>query len=347
MRLPSLAGALLVLAVVLAGCATPTPPATSDVEPAPRAVVPTMPADGVVARDADFALVLIRAGDTYATLSQRFLDDAGKAWWLSRFNHDEPLEAGALVAVPLQVRNAVGVYPSGYQTISVLCYHRFGTRGGSRLNVTAAAFEAQMDYLARNGFTVVPMARLAGFLDGKAALPPKTVVITIDDGYKSSFEIAWPILRKFGFPATVYLYSDFVGAGDALSWGQMKEMTAGGLIDIQPHSKSHANLTLRLPGETDARYRDRIRREVDVPVATIKDKLAVPTFSYAYPYGDVNEYVVELLAKQKVNYGVTVTPGGNAFYAYPFMLRRSMIFGNDDLEAFKAKLTTFVRTGAR
>jgi hypothetical protein len=73
----------------------------------------------------------------------------------------------------------------------------------------------------------------------------------------------------------------------------------------------------------------------------------VNSFSYAYPYGDVNEYVVELLAKQKVNHGVTVTPGGNAFYAYPFMLRRSMVFGNDDLDAFRAKLTTFVRTGAR
>ncbi len=347
MRLSFMPGALLVLAVALAGCATPTPPAALPYEPSPRAVAPTMPADGVVARDADFAVVLVRPGDTYTKLAQRFLDDADKGWWLSRFNHDEPLEVGALVAVPLQVRNAVGVYANGYQTVTVLCYHRFGARGGSRLNVTAAAFEAQMDFLSRNGYTVVSMSRLAGFLEGRVALPPKTVVITIDDGYKSSFEIAWPILHKFGFPATVYLYSDFVGAGDALSWSQMKEMTAGGLIEIQPHSKTHANLTLRLPGETDARYRARIRREVDAPVATIKDKLAVNSFSFAYPYGDVNEYVVDLLAKQKVNYGVTVTPGGNAFYAYPFMLRRSMVFGNDDLEAFKAKLTTFVRTGAR
>ena len=347
MRFAPIPGALLVLAVVLAGCATPTPPEAPVFEPPPRAAAPVMPADGVVARDPNFALVLVRPGDTYATLAQRFLDDAGKGWWLSKFNHGEPLEVGALVAIPLQVRNAVGVYASGYQTVSVLCYHRFGNRGGSRLNVTAAAFEAQMEYLARNGYTVVPMSRLAGFLEGRVALPQKTVVLTIDDGYKSSFEIAWPILRKFGFPATVYLYSDFVGAGDALSWGQMKEMTAGGLIEIQPHSKTHANLTLRLPGETDARYRERIRREVEGPVATLKDKLAVNSFSYAYPYGDVNEYVVELLAKQKVSHGVTVTPGGNAFYAYPFMLRRSMVFGNDDLETFKAKLTTFVRTGAR
>ena len=311
----------------------------------PRMAAPAA-TDPVVARDGDFVVVIVGAGDTYSTLAQRYLNDAGKGWWLSRFNHDAPLVPGALVAVPLRIRNNVGVYPDGYQTVSVLCYHRFGTRG-SRLNVTSAAFEAQMEFLARNGYNVIPLSRLATFLEGREALPPKTVVITIDDGYRSAFEIAWPILRKFGFPATVYLYSDFIGAGDALSWAQMQELSASGLIDIQPHSKTHANLTLRLPGETEARYRERIRREVDVPVAAIRDRLATPSFSYAYPYGDVNEHVIELLARQKVSHGVTVTPGGNAFYAYPYMLRRSMVFGNEDLDAFKAKLITFVRTGTR
>ena len=62
------------------------------------------------------------------------------------------------------------------------------------------------------------MARLARFLAGKEALPTKTVVITIDDGYRATYEIAFPILRKHGFPATVFLYSDFVGAADAMTW---------------------------------------------------------------------------------------------------------------------------------
>ena len=61
----------------------------------------------------------------------------------------------------------------------------------------------------------------------------------------------------------------------------------------------------------------------------------------------MNEFVVELLAAQRVRLGVTVTPGGNGFYAYPYMLRRSMVFGNEDLDAFRAKLVTFVRTAAR
>ena len=189
--------------------------------------------------------------------------------------------------------------------------------------MTPAAFAAQMQFLAKNGYHVLPLARIDEFLAGRTPLPKKSVVITIDDGYRSTFDIAFPILKQHGFPATVFLYSDFVGAGDALTWAQMKEMAASGLVDIQPHSKTHANLTLRLADETDARYRERVRREVDTPIALIKERLSLPSTSFAYPYGDVNEIVVDLLARQGTQMGVTVTPGGNGFFAYPYMLRRN------------------------
>jgi peptidoglycan/xylan/chitin deacetylase (PgdA/CDA1 family) len=257
---------------------------------------------------------------------------------------DRGARRATIVVIPLRIRNALGVYASGYQTIPILCYHRFGPRA-TKLNVAPAAFEAQMEYLARNGYTVITLKRLARFLEGTEPLPAKTVAITIDDGYRSTYEIAYPILRKFGFPATVFLYTDFVGASDAMTWPQMKEMEASGLIDIQPHSKSHANLALRLPGETEAKYKERIKREVDMPVAVLRDRLGDGSFTYAYPYGDVNEWVVDLLTSQKVTLGVTVTPGGNGFFAYPFMLRRSMVFGDQDLEGSRPS-HTFVRPRA-
>ena len=330
------------LLALVASCATPPPPPPEQPPPVPPAVDP----GPVVGRDNDYVIVSARSGETLASLAERYLGDAGKAWWIAQLNNASTVREGQIVVVPLRQRNAIGVFANGYQTVPILCYHRFGTKT-SKLNVTPAAFEQQMEWLARNGYTVVTLARLARFLDGKEALPAKSVAITIDDGYRSSYEIAYPILRKYGFPATVFLYTDFVGASDAMSWAQMKDMTSSGLVTIQPHSKSHANLTQRLPNETDARYRDRIRREVDAPVTVIKERLAEPIFAFAYPYGDVNEYVVDLLVKDSVGQGVTVTPGGNPFYAYPYMLRRTMIFGNDDLDAFKAKLVTFVRTGAR
>lgn len=330
------------LAAVLAGCATP-PPAPPAAEPV---VVVPVDAGPVLARDDDFVIVTAQAGESLGSLAQRYLGDFNRAWWIAQFNNITAVRAGQIVTIPLRLHNPLGVYANGYQTVPILCYHRFGTRA-TKLNVTPAAFEAQMDYLARNGYTVVSMKRLARFLEGKEALPAKSVAITIDDGYRSTFEIAYPILRKFGLTATVFLYTDFVGASDAMTWAQMKEMMASGVVEIEPHSKSHANLTLRLPGETEARYKDRIRREVDAPVAVLRERLADASFTFAYPYGDVNEYVVELLQKLSVSQGVTVTPGGNPFFAYPYMLRRSMVFGNEDLDSFKAKLVTFVRTASR
>jgi peptidoglycan/xylan/chitin deacetylase (PgdA/CDA1 family) len=334
-------GAAIVAAIALAGCVTapPQPP------PAPEVVVAPLRGT-LLARDEAFAVVLAGPGDTLATLAQRYLGDQGKRWWITEFNNIDEVHPGQTVVIPLKTINPSGVYANGFVTIPILCYHRFGPRP-SQLAVTPAAFEAQMDYLARNGYHVLSLARAMAFIERGEPIPRKSVVLTIDDGYRSTYDVAFPILRKYGFPATVFLYSDFVGAPDALTWPQMKEMEASGLVNIQPHSKTHSNLTLRMPGESDAKYRERIRAEVDTPVRLIQDRLAVPSLSYAFPYGDVNETVVDLLKKQGVRLGVTVTPGGNGSFAYPFMLRRSMVFGGDSIDVFKSKLSTFTQAPAR
>jgi peptidoglycan/xylan/chitin deacetylase (PgdA/CDA1 family) len=329
--------AAIIAAIVLVGCAdTPLRPS-----PSPEAA--TAAQEGVVlARDESFAIVVAAPGDDLDTLAQRFLGDRSRRWWISEFNNIDEVRPGQTVVIPLRATNPSGVYANGYLTIPILCYHRFGSRS-SQLAVSPAAFEAQMDYLARNGYQVIPLARLTGFLERGEPIPRKSVVLTIDDGYRSAYEVAFPVLRKYGFRATVFLYSDFVGAPDALTWSQMKEMEASGLVNIQPHSKTHANLTMRLAGESDAKYRDRLRSEVDTPIRLIQDRLAVPSVSYAFPYGDVNETVVDLLKRQGVRVGVTVTPGGNGSFAYPFMLRRTMVFGGDGIDVFKSKLATFAQ----
>ncbi len=334
---PAIALALLAL---VAGCATPPP---GPLPPAPAAPPAATPAHGpLIAQGDDYLVVAAEAGDSFDSLARRYLGDAAKAWWIAQFNDATAVRAGDILVIPRHAPHPLGVVATGYQTVPILCYHRFGNRA-AKLSVTAQAFAQQMDFLARHGYTVITLDRLHAFLAGKEALPAKSVVITIDDGYRSAFDIAYPILKRHRFPATVFLYTDFVGASDALTWAQMKEMIDSGLVTIQPHSKSHANLAQRLPGETEARYRERVRREVTVPVDILRDRLGERTVTFAYPYGDVNESVIDALIADDVAQGVTVTAGGNAFYAYPYLLRRSMIFGTEDLDAFQAKLVTFVR----
>jgi peptidoglycan/xylan/chitin deacetylase (PgdA/CDA1 family) len=167
-------------------------------------------------------------------------------------------------------------------------------------------------------------------------------VLSIDDGYNSMYHHAYPILKHYGFPATVFVYTDFVGARDALSWDQMKEMVASGLIDIEAHSKSHTNLALRMPGETESKYRERLINEAATPRDVLKRKLNARVSSYAYPYGDANPAVLEQLAKADYQLGLTVDPGGNAFFTPPLLLRRTMVLGDQDLDAFKAHLQVFM-----
>ncbi|HEX4883174.1 MAG TPA: polysaccharide deacetylase family protein [Casimicrobiaceae bacterium] len=336
--------AALGIALLLGACAQAPQREPAGAGPAPTVQpLPGRP-DPVIARNERYVVVVAQPGDTLAALAQRWLGEAGRRHVLAEFNRIDEVRAGEPVAIPLAPGDAKGIGAAGVQAVTILCYHRFGPKASS-LTVTPQAFEAQMNWLAKNGYTVVALERLAGFLDGREALPPKAVVITIDDGYRSTYDVAWPVLRKHRFPATVFLYTDFVGAPDALTWAQMREMAASDLVDVQPHSKTHANLTIRLPDETEQRYRERVKREIEGPIEAIRAQLGARSVAYAFPYGDVNEPIVAELRSRGVALGVTVTPGGNAFFAPPYMLRRTMVFGGDDLDAFRAKVVTALPVG--
>ncbi|HSM78064.1 MAG TPA: polysaccharide deacetylase family protein, partial [Bryobacteraceae bacterium] len=156
-----------------------------------------------------------------------------------------------------------------------------------------------------------------------------------------------PLLKRYGFPATVFLYTDFLGSREGLHWAQIKEMADSGLIDFQPHSKTHSNLVIRLPGETDQHYRERLDTEIRVPRDLIQRHLASKVMDYAYPFGDANEIVLERLAHADYRLGLTVNPGGNPFFAHPLMLRRTMIFGEYGIDTFKTALQVFKEVNLR
>ena len=300
---------------------------------------------GEIAGRSDRVLIYLPAeGDTLSAVAARLLGGADRAWQIAEANPQlvtatrDKLRTNAPWIVPRVPINTTGAANDSLQTVPILCYHRFGV-GSSKMLVAPGNFEAQLDWLQRNGFRVLRLAELTDFLAGREALPQKSVVITIDDGYESVYRYAYPLLKKYGFTATLFVYTDFVGARDGLSWAQLQEMASSGVIDIQSHSKTHRNLIERRAGETDPLYRNAIETEVKQPRQLLERKLTgVRVHHFAYPFGDANELVLDALQKSELNLGVTVNPGGNAFFAQPLMLRRTMIFGDHDLEDFKARL---------
>jgi len=296
----------------------------------------------VAGRNERVLVYLPHPGDTFASLAAYFLGSASSAWQIAEANRGvaRPMVGKPLV-VPLVARNPLGVAADGVQAVPILCYHRIGGEP-SKMSVAPANFESQMDWLAANGYHVVRLSDLAAFLAGRKALPRKSVVVTFDDGYESVYRHAFAALKKRGFPATMFVYTDFIGARDALSWAQMGEMLRSGLIDIQAHSKSHRNLTERNGHESETAYRQQVDLELRQPRAVIERQLAASGAKvrhFAYPYGDTNELVIDALAADPpYALAFTVRAGGNAFYAAPQRLRRTMIFGDHTLEDFAARL---------
>jgi peptidoglycan/xylan/chitin deacetylase (PgdA/CDA1 family) len=335
-------GAWLLLA---AGCITP-PPVPPQKKPGdivqtkPPPTEPPPLHTGVLARNDRFAVVLTRDNDTFASLAQAFLSDSARAWEIAQFNQITQVSPGQALVIPLQPVNPMGISGKGYQTVPILCYHRVGPRT-SLMIMPRETFAAQMEYLADNNYNVIRLADLPDFLSGKRPLPPRAVAITFDDGHVSSYQYAYPILRKHGFAATFFVYTDFLNIGEGLTWAQINEMSKSGLIDFQSHSKTHTNLNLRQSGEPDPRYRDRVESELRVPREAIERNLGRKVTQYAFPYGAANPVVLERLAQTGHQLGLTVNPGGNAFFAHPLMLRRTMIFGGASMESFRSALQVF------
>ncbi|MCA0243840.1 MAG: polysaccharide deacetylase family protein [Proteobacteria bacterium] len=330
----------------------PRPPA-AEAAAAPERMAaaggPWLQAQGqVLGRNERLLVYRPAAGDSFEGIAERFLGSAAQAWQVADANDDDgdgsrspaPPSPAVPLLVPLRPLNPLGVGAERLQTVPILCYHRLGP-GNAKMVVSPAAFEAQMAWLVRNGYRVVRLADLAGFLAGRKALPARSVVISFDDGYESVYRHAYPVLKKYRLPATVFVYTDFLGGGDALTWAQLQEMQASGLVDVQSHSKSHRNLIERRAGETDERYRAALDTEMRAPRELLERRLPpLKVRQLAYPFGDANEAVLEAAARNGYELGATVVPGGNAFYAQPLMLRRTMIFGDTSLEAFKSKLQT-------
>jgi peptidoglycan/xylan/chitin deacetylase (PgdA/CDA1 family) len=297
----------------------------------------------VMARTDDFLILDIPPGVTYAMLAERFLGNANLAGAIQAANDKAPAGPDRPIIVPLKPANASSVYYDGYQTVAVLCYHRFSEGGSNnQMVMPRASFRRQMEYLRDNGYNVISLAQLEEFMNGSAPIPPRSVVITVDDGFRSAYDIAFPILKEFGFPATFFIYTDFVGPRLALDWDAITELEASGIVDIQSHSKTHTSFAPTPEEDNDsAGYQTRLRSEVDTPRQILERRLGAPVRYLAYPYGDTSESALDILGAGGFSLALTVERGGNPSFGNRYVLRRDMIFGDATMDDFRESLRVF------
>ncbi len=179
----------------------------------------------------------------------------------------------------------------------VILYHHVSDTTPKSTSISPAAFEAQMDYLAQNNFTVVPLLELTEKLRKGEPLPDKTVAISFDDSYASVYESAFPRLKKRGWPFTFFVNTDAVGTGKIfVNWDQLREMAKAGAT-IANHSSSHTHLPRREGSESAAQWRDRITQDINNAQQKIKQEIGTAPMILAYPFGEYDVDVQRVAKK--------------------------------------------------
>lgn len=288
----------------------------------------------------DYILYELEGYETPEDLALRFFGDPKKKWIIEDNNEGLRYEKGQLIVIPRKEEARGGLSVKGYQKVPILTYHRFGKKSKSRLCIPAQVFDQQMAYLKKNGYRVIPLSDLIPFMQLQASLPKRAVVIAIDDGYKSAYEIAFPLLKKYGFTATLFIYTDFIGIpGSSVTWEQLKEMKSSG-FEVGSHTLSHSNLIKKRKDESEKAYLERVEKELVLSKQIIDKKLNQDTIAIAFPYGAYNQEILDLCKKAGYRLGVSVRRGGNPFFSNPLSLNRSQLFSRD-LDSFINNLDTF------
>jgi peptidoglycan/xylan/chitin deacetylase (PgdA/CDA1 family) len=200
--------------------------------------------------------------------------------------------------------------------VVVLLYHRLEGAAGGIYSITPELFEEHLRKLKENGLEVISMSDFLAWRRGEKSIPRKSVIITIDDGYASAYDIARPILKKHGYPWTYFVYTKFVGTGGkSISWEQLAALREEG-VEIGSHTVSHIDLR-DAKGKSAEAYEQWLREEIIGSKQIIEKHIGGKCTVFAYPVGGFNQRVRELVKEAGYEaaftaYGQRVTHSASA-----------------------------------
>lgn len=224
--------------------------------------------------------------------------------------------------------------------LPILTYHQIGEDLGSGLSVSVKTFVGQMQFLKDKGYHSITLEEAAGLLKSEKPLPPRSVVITFDDGFKNIYTLAYSILEKYGFTATIFLVADFLGKDN--DWSENKEKLSSPLlgpeeiasmpsISYGSHALNHRHLT-RL-SESEA------REEIGSSRKKLQDLIGREILTFCYPYGDYNASIARIVQEAGYSCACTTRRGNRHRPDKLFVLKRIPIT-EITLNRFQYRLTS-------
>ena len=223
--------------------------------------------------------------------------------------------------------------------VTVLLYHRFDEAQYPTTNIALSEFRQQLEYLQREKFAVLSMAAFRRLLDGEIPFPPKAVLITIDDPYRSTYEKAYPLLREFGFPFVLFAKASplFSDSEAYMTWEMVQEMQQGG-VTIGNHTYYHPYIGQPQKGQDRASYAAWVRQDLQKAQEALAS-YGIETDLLAFPFGEYNSVVIE--EAKKLGFVLMFTQDEGAVDATtPRVLipRVAIVGANLDMERFIFKL---------
>ncbi len=182
------------------------------------------------------------------------------------------------------------------------------------LRVSPETFERQMRFLKSHHYNVLTLESLATLIKEKKKILPKTIALTFDDGYKDNYIYAFPILKKYHLPVTVFIITDEVGRADRLSWDEIKTMQDSGIVTFGSHTLGPEPL-INIKSEQE------LRKQIFDSKKILEEKLGRWINAFSYPEGRFNNKIKQLVMTAGYKLAVATNPGKK--------------FVNDDIFALK------------
>jgi len=216
---------------------------------------------------------------------------------------------------------------SYFQGVPVLNYHQINNEDHNALTLSDTEFEAQMQYLYNSGYTAISPDQLVDYVQYGKKLPTNPILITFDDGYEDNYRMAYPILQKYHFTATIFIITDFAGKyGRYLTWEQIKEMSDNGLT-FEDHTLSHILLTKASNEE--------VRAQLAQSKKALEWRLGKKVEYLAYPGGEYDQRVIQLTKEAGYRAAFTVNFGRDKVNSTLYTLNRIPIFGGETHTFFR------------
>jgi len=207
--------------------------------------------------------------------------------------------------------------------VPVLMYHAIDHNDKvTKLSVNPESFARQMEFLHKNRYNVMTLDRIAAYIRDKRKFPPKTIAITFDDGYYNNYEYAYPVLKRYNIPATIFIIVNKVGQPGYAGWREIEEMSASGIITIGSHTLSHKWLPAMGTKE--------LRAELTGSKAILEEKIGKPVDVLCYPIGAHDQRVEGETDRAGYACAVATNPGRLSSAEDVFAIKRIKISRTSD-----------------